>query len=190
MEVMWTTVQAFILEVSKISAELLAFLRLLGSGFTILQGSQINLCTEQQSHTLEENDTTGMLPNLVGLQALKIHNRCDGKRRNGFAKACWLLHQKFIKINVCASCDTIMPQSNKCSEKLFCWKMLSQWWKPQTDSHTTIFSRIIFQAKWLFVIIWMKRDNEKSFSYVHIHMSALLIAEFWKIQLSNETTFY
>lgn len=41
----------------------------------------------------------------------------------------------------------------------------------------------------LFVVIWMNRDSEKSFSYGHVHKSALLIAEFWKIQLSNETAF-
>lgn len=43
MEVMWTSVQALILEVSKLPAGLLGFLRLPDSGFTILWGSQIKL---------------------------------------------------------------------------------------------------------------------------------------------------
>lgn len=43
----------------------LAFLRLPGSGFTILQGSQTKLSTEPQSSTLRENGTTGMLPSIV-----------------------------------------------------------------------------------------------------------------------------
>lgn len=41
----------------------------------------------------------------------------------------------------------------------------------------------------LFLVIWMKRDSEKTFSYGHIHKSALLIAEFWKIQVPNEKAF-
>lgn len=49
------------------------------------------------------------------------------------------------------------------------------------------FSELFSKFSGLFVDIWMKEDSETNCSYGHIHKSAMLIVEFWKIQLSNET---
>jgi len=104
-EVMWTSVQALILEVSKLPTELLGFLRLPDTGFTILWISQIKLswttvqCLRDKLYNRYATETHWVL-------GFKEPQKVRWQEKKELSKGTLtVFHQKFIKMNFCASCD-------------------------------------------------------------------------------------